>query len=294
TAPSSGRWHNSFSFFAETPRNSVLKLLSLPSAVSSIVEVVDWGRLNYREAFARQNELVEQVLASRAEGEGVSGGGFLVLVEHDPVITVSRRPTAAGNVVAPAALLAREGVAVEETDRGGDVTYHGPGQLVVYPVLDLNAFSLRLHDYMRLLEDAVIEVCRGYGVAAHRDVCATGVWVGGEDNSTQHTAGQRTLGAEAGVGGENGAVCETPKTGRKICAMGVRVRRWVSLHGLALNVTTNLRHFDLIVPCGLVGRKVTSLEAEMGKDVPPMEDVKRRVTEELVVRLAARVTPADS
>lgn len=248
--------------------------------MSSIVEVVDWGRLNYREAFARQNALVEQVLANREEG--VSGGGFLVLVEHDPVITVSRRPTAAGNVVAAAGVLEREGVAVEETDRGGDVTYHGPGQLVVYPILDLNAFSLRLHEYMRLLEDAVIEVCRGYGVAAHRDVCATGVWVGGDLENDENI-----LAREAGA---NGQACEVPKTGRKICAMGVRVRRWVSLHGLALNVTTNLRHFDLIVPCGLVGRSVTSLEAEMGKDVPPMEDVKRRVTEELVMRLAARVS----
>ena len=245
---------------------------------------MDWGRVNYREAFARQNELVERVLANREEG--VSGGGFLVLVEHDPVITVSRRPTAAGNVVAAAATLDREGVAVEETDRGGDVTYHGPGQLVVYPILDLNAFSLRLHEYMRLLEDAVIAVCRGYGVMAHRDVCATGVWVGGEEGELARSPNDQMVKDDGG--GE--LACAANKSGRKICAMGVRVRRWVSLHGLALNVTTNLRHFELIVPCGLVGRGVTSLEAEMGRDCPPMEEVKRRVTEELVVRLAARVT----
>lgn len=211
------------------------------------------------------------MLAAREAGRPI--GGYLVMVEHDPVITVSRRPTAAGNVIAPPEMLQRQGVAVEETDRGGDVTYHGPGQQVVYPILDLNYFNLRLHDYMRLLEGAVIAACRGWGVEAHRDACATGVWVGGVERAA-------------------GEACNGPEGGRKICAMGVRVRKWVSLHGLALNVTTNLEHFGLIVPCGLVGRPVTSLQRELDQRCPGMHEVKRRLSEELSARLGERVTSA--
>lgn len=158
--------------------------------------------------------------------------GVILLVEHPPVITVSQRPDAAGHLLASREALASLGVEVQATDRGGDVTYHGPGQIVLYPVLDLNAFGLRLHDYMRLLEEAVIRTLAGDGLAAERDATATGVWV-------------RPAEGEALA---------------KIAAMGVRVRRWISLHGLALNVTVNLQHFNLIVPCGLVGRPVTSLD----------------------------------
>jgi lipoyl(octanoyl) transferase len=142
------------------------------------------------------------------------------------------------------------GVTVAETDRGGDITYHGPGQLVVYPVIDLNHVRLGLHDYIRLLEAAAIDCCDAFGVRAERDPTATGVWV---PRPAEH--GQEAHPA-------------------KICAMGVRVRRWISLHGLALNVTTNLEHFSLIVPCGLVGRPVTSLQRELGPDCPSMDTVK--------------------
>lgn len=214
---------------------------------------------------------MERIVAARgsAEGGGANGGpilGRILLVEHEPVITVSQRASAAGNVVATAEQLAAAGVAVEATDRGGDVTYHGPGQLVAYPILDLNAFGLRLHDYMRLLEESVIEACGALGVAAERDPLperATGVWV------------RRGAGAPA-----------------KLCAMGVRVRRWVSMHGLALNVTTNLEHFGLIVPCGLAGRPVTSLAevlAAEGREAPAMGLVKAAVVGALRARLAAQL-----
>ncbi len=149
-----------------------------------------------------------------------------------------------------------------ETDRGGDITYHGPGQLVVYPILDLNVLNLGLHDYMRMLESSIIESCRAFGVAAAREPGATGVWVPGSARG----AGQAA----------------------KICAMGVRVRRWVSMHGLALNVTTDLSHFGMIVPCGLVGRAVTSLWAEVGERCPAMEVVKR----EVVARLTEHIRDA--
>jgi lipoyl(octanoyl) transferase len=155
---------------------------------------------------------------------------------------------------------------VAETDRGGDITYHGPGQLVAYPILDLNAFGLRLHSYMRFLEDVVIATIAGFGITGVRDPGATGVWVAPERG-----------GAEASAPG--GAA-------RKICAMGVRVSRWVSMHGLALNVTTNLAHFDLIVPCGLAGRAVTSMERELGAACPSMDEVKAALVRSLRSRSA--------
>lgn len=197
--------------------------------------MIDLGRMAYDAAYRVQVEHVEEVLASREAG--TPEAGRLLLVEHDPVVTVTRRPGVMGHLVATPETLARHGVSVMETDRGGDITYHGPGQIVAYPILDLNLLGLGLHAYMRLLESAVIETCAEFGFEAERDVGATGVWV------------------RSDTGGLSA----------KVCAMGVRVRKWVTLHGLALNVTTDLSHFGLIVPCGLAGRPVTSLERAMGE-----------------------------
>lgn len=224
------------------------------------IDVIDLGRMNYASAYRVQAEALEAVLASRASPAPILGR--IHLVEHDPVITISRRPSARTHLVASPEALARAGVTVAETDRGGDITYHGPGQLVVYPVLDLNALRLNLHAYMRLLEEAVIETCGRFGVRAGRDPSATGVWVG------------------------------SPPA--KICAMGVRVRRWVTMHGLALNVTTDLSHFDLIVPCGLAGRAVTSLQRELGDACPTMPEVKRVLTDSLLRLTERRVEAVGS
>jgi len=227
---------------------------------SLVLDFEDLGRMPYAAAYARQRDLQSEVIAAR----GSDGRMVVLLVEHDPpVITVSRRRDARVHLVASPAQLAAAGVEVAETDRGGDITYHGPGQLVVYPILDLNALGLRLHGYMRFLESIVIEVLTGFGVSGHRDPAATGVWVGGE-----------------GLGQPGG---ET----RKICAMGVRVSRWVSMHGLALNVSTNLDHFGLIVPCGLAGRPVTSLAREVAPG-PEMAEVRDRMIETLRRRIAER------
>ncbi|MEX2218771.1 MAG: lipoyl(octanoyl) transferase LipB [Phycisphaerales bacterium] len=221
--------------------------------------VIDLGRMAYAAAYRLQCEHVEEVLASREAGSPERGR--LLLVEHDPVITVTNRQGAMGNLLAGPELLARHGVALERTDRGGDITYHGPGQIVAYPILDLNVLGLGLHAYMRLLEEAVIEACAAFGVEAGREPGATGVWV------------SRSGGPSA-----------------KVCAMGVRVRKWVSMHGLALNVTTNLEHFALIVPCGLCGRPVTSLEAELrerGRACPGVGEVKGVLAGALVRRVEA-------
>jgi lipoyl(octanoyl) transferase len=231
------------------------------------VKVVELGRLPYAAAYRVQCEHVEEVLAAREAGRPEPGR--ILVVEHDPVITVSSRPTAPGHLLASPERLTNLGVAVERTDRGGDITYHGPGQVVIYPILDLNLLNLGLHAYMRVLEEAVIAVCRALGVDAQRDTSATGVWVARSDASD--AAG-----------------------GAKVCAMGVRVRRWVSMHGLALNVRTNLEHFGLIVPCGLHGRTVTSLERELGGACPPTPEVAGMLTRELSDRIAAAMREAEA
>ncbi len=217
----------------------------------------------YDEAYQTQLAWLDRVLAARGQPDPLEA--VILTVEHDAVITISRRAGAESHLLATPEMLARAGVTTAQTDRGGDITYHGPGQLVVYPVVDLNRFGLGLHSYMRLLEDVVIAVCGRFGIRVGRDETATGVW-------TLDDAGRARA---------------------KICAMGVRVKRWISMHGLALNVTTDLSHFDLIVPCGLAGRAVTSMQRELG-EAPPFAAVRDALTGELAARLKAmRPAPAE-
>ncbi|MBU6412935.1 MAG: lipoyl(octanoyl) transferase LipB [Planctomycetes bacterium] len=248
-----------------------------PHTGSPILDWVDLGRMSYEQAYDVQVAAVDRVLAGRESGTGVGSGPQAIIhfVEHDPVITVSRRPEAKQHLTATPELLERFGVSVAETDRGGDITYHGPGQLVVYPIVDLNHFNLGLHAYMRLLEEASIRTAAAFGVPTMRDPAATGVW---------------TVNAEG-----------APHA--KLCACGVRVRKWVSMHGLAINVHTNLDHFNLIVPCGLAGRPLTSLHTFLGPDAPDMDAVKAamRATLHMLLLDAAdeaatkrRITPAPS
>lgn len=233
------------------------------ASIPRSVEVHDLGRMAYAPALEVQRAAHAEVLEWRDRED--TPIGRLYLVEHvPPVITISRRPESRQHLIAPPGVLERAGVEIHETDRGGDITYHGPGQLVVYPILDLNRLGLNLHGYMRLLEQVVIDVCSTYGVQAGRDPEATGVWVGEEGDP------QRA----------------------KVCALGIRVRRWVAMHGLALNVTTNLEHFSLIVPCGLAGRPVTSLEQLLGSDCPPMDRVKQCMCATMAGALGAELAPA--
>ena len=216
----------------------------------------------YVEALDVQRAHLEEVLAARQAG--APQVGRLLLVEHEPVITLTRRAETGGHLLADADTLERAGVAVARTDRGGDITYHGPGQLVAYPILDLNVLSLRLVEYMRLLESVVIETVEQFGIVAHAEKGATGVWVDLDAQPDQPRAA-------------------------KIAAMGVRVRRWVSMHGLALNVEPDLTHFDLIVPCGLPGRGVTSMRQLLGKGCPSMDSVKNALVASMSRAVANRV-----
>jgi lipoyl(octanoyl) transferase len=207
----------------------------------------------YRDAWALQEAAHAEVVGGAEER--------VLLVEHPPVITFGRRPGVDRNIVAPPEVLASRGVDVVPSDRGGDVTFHGPGQLVAYPIVRLIDHQLSVGGYVRALEHAVIQCLSDFGVPARKDDCAVGVWV------------------------DNGA-----GTLAKICAIGVRVRKGTTLHGLALNVTTDLSFFDLIIPCGLVGRPVTSLQKLLGETSPPMKRVKQALGERLVAGLSGRVS----
>jgi len=229
------------------------------AAPTQTVEIVDLATLAYRPAWDRQLELHAHV----ADHPGHAG--FLVLVEHPPVITIGRHPGSARHLLASASLLASRGVEVVETDRGGDITFHGPGQLVAYPIIPLNFYNLNLHAYMRMLEETVIRTIGAWGLAGERIAGATGVWVDAHtaDGSPDPRDASTTPGSELRT--QNCA---------KVCAMGVKLRRWITLHGLALNVTTDLTFFDLINPCGL-GLPVTSLQRLLGPRCPTMAEAKR-------------------
>ncbi len=215
-------------------------------AETSDLRVLDLGRIVYADALALQRETHERLVAGREAHVPMT----LFLLEHDPpVVTVTRRVGAAEHVLATDELLARYGIERIETDRGGDVTYHGPGQLVAYPIMDLQRLGLKVHPYVRWLEQCIIDVLAEDGLVGTRDASATGVWVGADG---------------------------APE--RKIAAIGVRLSRFASLHGFALNVTPDLSHFGLIVPCGLQ-RPVTSMHAELGARCPSMEQAKSRVSD---------------
>lgn len=225
-----------------------------PVHPASILEITDLGRSPYLDALQEQRRRQQEVIALR---DSDTPRMDLLLVEHDPpVITISNRPGARSHLLASDEQLAACGVEVQPTDRGGDITWHGPGQLVAYPILDLNRLELRLHGYLRWLEEIVIRTLAEYGIRGFRDECATGVWVG-----------------------------DDPAKARKICAMGVRVSRWVTMHGLAINVCPDLSHFDLIVPCGLADRGVTSIREELGDESPGMEEVSNALQEEFMIGL---------
>jgi lipoyl(octanoyl) transferase len=193
--------------------------------------VVRLGRMAYAEALDLQRA------AARARITGAVPQDLLLLVEHPPVVTMGRTAKQQNLTTSPE-LLAARGVELFEVERGGDVTYHGPGQLVGYPIVDLKRHKQDLHWYLRQVEEALIRAIGEHGIAGERSAGYTGVW----------TAGRRE--------GE-------PHAPRKIASIGVHARDWVTWHGFALNVLTELSYFDLIVPCGIAGVDMTSMSREL-------------------------------
>jgi lipoyl(octanoyl) transferase len=196
--------------------------------------MVDWGRVDYREARARQ-------LAVVAERQRGLGSDQLIFVEHPHVITVGRSQAAASNV------LAAGDVEVIEVERGGDVTYHGPGQIICYPIVALGEAERDLHAFLRRLEQAMIDTVARWGISANREPGRTGVWTGG----------------------------------RKLASIGIACRKWVTFHGLALNVTTDLGYFSRINPCGFSASVMTSMAAELPDAPPSLAEVKHQLASDL-------------
>jgi lipoyl(octanoyl) transferase len=220
-----------------------------------MIQYLYLGRVAYDEALRLQAEIADLRLNGRVEN-------VLLLLEHPPVLTLGRNANRS-NVLASDELLASRGVTLHEINRGGDVTYHGPGQLIGYPIFDLrslqNSTGGRLGpvDFVRLMEEALIRLCSLYGVRAGRIPGLTGVWCGLANGSSL----DQTHGAT--------------NTGRKIGAIGIHVSRGITSHGFAFNVTTDLRDFRLINPCGITDRPVTSLEREVATpaDLPTLESI---------------------
>ncbi|MFZ9731952.1 MAG: lipoyl(octanoyl) transferase LipB [Schleiferiaceae bacterium] len=216
------------------------------------VRFADLGNVTYREAWDLQEaiftEVVERKSANRKlpEGERVPTHDTLLFVEHPHVYTLGKSGDL-GNLLADDERLKAINAEFFKTNRGGDITYHGPGQLVGYPILDLDEYFTDIHRYLRTLEEVIIATLADYGLSGDRSPGETGVWLD--------------------VG--------TPFA-RKICAMGVRASRWVTMHGWAFNLNTDLRYFEYIIPCGIKDKAVTSLQRELGRTVDEAE-VKARV-----------------
>lgn len=215
------------------------------------VEFQDWGLTDYKEAWDRQESIFSQsvqlkteirnrqqaVLAGGEEQEEILTPNYLIFCEHPHVYTLGKSGKADHLLLNEAGLKEKKAV-YYPINRGGDITYHGPGQLVVYPILDLDNFFTDIHLYLRTLEEAVIQTLAHYGIAAGRYPGYTGVWLDPDNERA-----------------------------RKICAMGVRCSRWVTMHGLAFNVNANLDYFGYIVPCGIDDKAVTSLNRELSHEV---------------------------
>lgn len=205
------------------------------------------GRTDYARALALQQQLVELRHQQRI-------GNTLLLLEHPPVLTLGRN-SHRSNILASDETLLRRGVQIHEINRGGDVTYHGPGQLVGYPIMDLRSFTPRLGavEFVRLIEEALMRFCAEYAVHAGRIVGRTGVW------TTANCAAEE----------------------KKIAAIGVHISRGITSHGFAINITTDLRDFGLIVPCGIADKEVTSLENETCQRVPSLEDAANEMARQI-------------
>ncbi len=207
------------------------------------VQFVDLNLVEYKQAWDLQETLLNRIATVKLANRGLpddskeATDNFLLFCQHPHVYTLGKSGNES-HLLLQESFLSTIGATYFKTNRGGDITYHGPGQLVGYPILDLENFYTDIHLYLRMLEEAIIKTCEGYGLVAGRIEGLTGVWI----NPTQEDA-------------------------RKICAMGVKASRWISMHGFALNVNTDLSYFSHIVPCGIATRGVTSLQQELGQEM---------------------------
>ncbi len=208
-----------------------------------IVEYRNIGSMSYKAAWDYQTELFDGVIAEKIrlrkeERSDVVPPNYMLICEHPPVYTIGKSGKME-NLLLTEPQLEERGIEFFKINRGGDITFHGPGQIVGYPILDLDQFFTDVHKYLRFLEEGVIRTLAEYGILAGRLEGLTGVWIDEND----------------------------PERARKICAMGIKSSRWVTMHGLAFNVNTDLGYFNNIVPCGIDDKAVTSMEKELGRQV---------------------------
>jgi len=228
------------------------------------VAIQDLGLKDYKETWDYQELLFQQTvdlkIKNRRENTQLATPNFLLFVEHPHVFTLGKSGDIQ-NLLVSEEKLAEKDAKFYKINRGGDITYHGPGQIVGYPILDLDNFFTDIHKYLRLLEEMVILTLAEYGLKGERSDGETGVWL------------------DAG----------TPFA-RKVCAMGVRASRWVTMHGFALNVNADLGYFDLMIPCGIKGKAVTSLNVELGQKEVPMGEVKQKLLKHFAELFGAHIT----
>ncbi|WP_339729489.1 lipoyl(octanoyl) transferase LipB [Maribacter stanieri] len=227
------------------------------------VLVQDLGLKDYKETWDNQEQLFKETLdlkiRNRREALDLETPNHFLYVEHPHVYTLGKSGDIS-NLLVDEKVLAAKGATFYKINRGGDITYHGPGQIVGYPILDLDNFFTDIHKYLRFLEEMVILTLAEYGIKSERSPGETGVWLD--------------------VG--------TPFA-RKICAMGVRASRWVTMHGFALNVNADLGYFDMMIPCGIKGKAVTSLNVELGKKEVDLVDVKQKLLKHFQVLFEAEM-----
>lgn len=215
---------------------------------------IDWGLIRYEEAWEKQHELFNTIIQNKIENIPTSSLETIIFCEHPHVYTLGKSGNA-DNLLVSSEFLKSTGAEFFHIDRGGDITYHGPGQIVGYPILDLENHAISLKEYIRLMEECIIQTLKEYGINAHRLAGATGVWLDPELSSA-----------------------------RKICAIGVKASRFVTMHGFALNVNTNLDFFNYINPCGFVNKGVTSMQKELGESVD-IDEVKEKLAKRLIKTL---------
>jgi len=225
----------------------------MKNPVSKNVIFEDLGQIDYQKAWDYQENLFEKVVSAKQDNRvsetKTPTPNYLLFCEHPHVYTLGKSGKES-NLLMNEDFLKSKGATFYRINRGGDITYHGPGQIVGYPIIDLDNFGLSIRTYIDKLEEVIIRSLKVFGIEATRSPGATGVWLD----------------------------VEKPAKARKICAIGVRTSHWVSMHGFAFNVSTNLDYFNYIVPCGIVGKGVTTLEKELGKAVK-MDEVKRVLLE---------------
>lgn len=232
------------------------------------IQLLDLGFKDYKETWDFQEQLFKEIvdikIQNRREDAAIETPNYFLFVEHPHVYTLGKSGDLS-NLLLSEKQLSEKGATFYKINRGGDITYHGPGQIVGYPILDLENFFTDIHKYLRLLEETIILTLAEYNIIGVRSEGETGVWID--------------------VG--------TPFA-RKICAMGVRASRWVTMHGFALNVNADLGYFDNIIPCGIKGKAVTSLQVELGVERVSEEEVKEKIVKHFSQLFESEFNPLES